>query len=976
MNKKLILLIMCLPLILMISLFSVSKSVSIKFSIPVSKIEIFGDKVIYLDLDIQEKYKVDYTVYPTNAKNKEVYLKTEPVGSSPLAELEWVDEKIVAKSSGKAKAYLVTKDGGFRDSFIVNVTSNKLQSISSSIEAGSIYVGDSIRINTTFVPEDTPYTMLEYQINDEHKNIVSVSPSGVVTGLSKGIAQIIVKSAHYPTIQDVVTIEVKNKDIIDFQKTEITTWKKEGSVNISLDTTEQCTYEVKVYNNNYQQLSSSTITTQIDLTSESLGIVKIDYSFIDKSFTGTVFVEVTVSTNGGLVVTKTCKISCINQITAQFENDDICVVRSAQGSTAIQVFSITPEDADVSIECETSNDNIVVNVISNNMISIEGKKLGTSVILLKIYNQDNDEEYISITKEVVVTATSIDINEKAKTYGVQDVFAFGKTEVDGTASKLCLSLAHGGADVGGGFNENVTWYSNSSDATINSNGEISLTGDSGTEMVSFKAVFEYKGVKVESEPFEILCVYNGLNVRSYLDLYNATNMVSPKPIILHNDIKEDFGVGVSSCYKEITTTYDKTYYENIGKAEKAKIKILIEFKSDVYGNGYMINAHNVAWERNLQNATTKAIFNGPLNFVAMSESGGMVSVKAQDNVCFAVYENVTLSNIQLKGCDLEADANNEYDLNDLTYTGTTVEVFGDNVNIKYSRISNGRTVLRAFGDINDNTKKINLNIQNSVLSGAREFIVRLGSNCFVDGTKDVPSPYLPNDTNKSFPVQKSYNVMTEEEKNAYDNAFIKTFVTIKNSAFTDAGIFAIGLDTHFSGTALADGSSYLGGLVKDWYNLAKTSYGVKLTFEGDVRMYNWKKLSDVDSSTLIEVYGVTAFEDIKFNVAELVDAISNNEKFSNIIYKDGQTGEKYVHAGIAFFGGGKNYSVFEDKNYETYDLNGYEIRLSDVGKEMLQVASGNESFYFLLNDASTQTFLPYHQDAILASDEAYSCIYK
>ena len=976
MNKKLILLILCLPLILMLSLFSVSNSVRIAISVPVSKIEIFGDKIVYLDLDKQEKYSVDYAIYPTNAKNKKVHFETEQVGAYPLAELEYVDGYIVAKSCGKAKVYLTTIDGGFRDSFIVQVDSSKLHQISCLLESNSIYVGDSTKIITTFVPEDKNDSLLEYQLSDEAKNIVNVSATGIVTGLSKGVAEIVIVSAENNQIKDTVVVEVKNKDIIDFEKTEITTWKKEGNINISLDTTESCDYYFKVYDENSQLLDPSTINLSLNLDNEASGRISLGYSFVDKSFNGYVIVELTVETEGGLSVTKTCKVSCINQITATFENDGVCTIKS-KGSS-IQPFTITPNDVEVDIECSVSNDNVSTTVDSkNNILLITGVKLGVSEISLKISNKQNKDEFVTITKEVVVTTANIDINESANTYGIENIFTIGKTEVDETTSEFDLSLSYGGATVGENFTSNITWVSSSSNAQIDSDGTITLKGDSGSELVEFKAVFSYPGTKsVESDPFTIRCVYDAVNVRNYVDLWNATNTQNPKPIVLHNNIKEDFAVGVSSYYKEITTTYDKTYYENIGKADKAKIKVLIEFKSDVYGNGYTINAHNVAWDKNLQNATTNAVFSGPLNFVAMSENGGMISVKAQDNVCFAVYENVTLTNIELKGCDLQADSNNEYDLNDLTYTGTTVEVFGDNVNIKYSRISNGRTVLRAFGDINDKTKAINLNIQNSVLSGAREFILRLGTNCFVDGTKENPSPYLPNDDIKTFPVQRNYENMTPEQKQEYDNEFIKTFVTVKNSVFKDAGIFAIGLDTHFAGTALADGSSYLGGLVKDWYNLAKTSYGVKLTFEGDVRMYNWKKLDDVDSSTLIEVYGPTTFTDISFDVGEMVDAISGNSKFASIIYQENSSAPKYVHAGIAFFGGGKNYSVFESANYTTYDFNGYEVKLSDVGKTTLQVAAGNESFYFLINDATTQTFLPSDQEEILNTNDAYSCIYK
>ena len=101
---------------------------------------------------------------PTNAKNKKVYFSTEKVGSSPLAELEFVEGKIIAKSCGKAKVYLTTVDGGYRDSFIVNVDSNKLHAIDSVLEQDSLYVGESTRLLTTFNPEDSSFKMLKYRI--------------------------------------------------------------------------------------------------------------------------------------------------------------------------------------------------------------------------------------------------------------------------------------------------------------------------------------------------------------------------------------------------------------------------------------------------------------------------------------------------------------------------------------------------------------------------------------------------------------------------------------------------------------------------------------------------------------------------------------------------------------------------------------------------------------------------------------------
>lgn len=973
MNKKLILLILCLPLLLMLSLFSVSKTVQLAVSVPVSKIDVLSDQIVYLNLDNNNQYFVDYVVYPTNAKNQNVKFHTEAVGSSPLAKIEYIDGYLVAKSCGKAKIVLTTVDGGFRDSFVVEVTSNTLQNISCEIDKNIIYVGETTTISTAFLPEDTIYTRLNYFVSNP--NIASVGADGAITGISKGATIITIKSATNPNIFDTVEVEVKNKDIIDFVSDDIVTWKNSGSIKISLDITEPCTYTYSALDENGYNVTSSVATFAWDLSGESQNKIALNYTFVDSDFVGSINVTVKATTNSGYSIEKTCSISRINDISASFI--DANAVGIKVNYQTIIPFNITPKDAHVNYEIELSNDNLSASVnAQNKFIEITALKLGKTAITLKIINQENNNEFVTITKQVVILPSTIHINESGKTYGIENVFALGKTESNGDLSTFTLTASYGGAQIGEGFLDNVYFWTSSQNVNISKNGTLTLVGNGPKEKVQIKAVFESDGFMAESEEFEILCVYDGVNVRNYLDLYNATNALNPKPIVLQNNIKEDFAVGVgNNFYKEIQTTYDKTYYQNLGIVDKAKVKVLIEFKNDVYGNGYSINAHNVAWEQNLQNAGNNAIFGGPLNFVAMSETGGMVSVKAQDNICFAVYENVTITNIELKGCDLTPDENNQLDLNDLTYTGTTVEVLGDNVNIKYSRLTNGRTVLRAFGDINDANKVINVNIQNSVLGGAREFIARLGSNCFVEGTLANPSPSLPNDTINTYPMQKNYANMSAQEKLTYEQNFIKTFVTIKNTVFENAGIFAIGLDTHFSGPALEDGSAFLGGLISDWKDLAKTSYGVKLAFEGDVRLYNWKNLAEVDSSSLIEVLGTTAFNDITLDIPEMINALYQNPEFKNVIYtSDDQT--KYLHAGLAFFGGGKNYSVFEDNLYQTYDLNGYAINLADVGKGMLQAAAGEQDFYFMLCDATTLNFLPDDQAEILASGTAYSCIYQ
>ena len=80
MTKKLILLILALPLFLMICLFTATSGVSLAVPISVSGIELLSDSTVYMNLDNpNEKHLVEYAVYPTNAANKDVSISYLPL---------------------------------------------------------------------------------------------------------------------------------------------------------------------------------------------------------------------------------------------------------------------------------------------------------------------------------------------------------------------------------------------------------------------------------------------------------------------------------------------------------------------------------------------------------------------------------------------------------------------------------------------------------------------------------------------------------------------------------------------------------------------------------------------------------------------------------------------------------------------------------------------------------------------------------
>ena len=663
----------------------------------------------------------------------------------------------------------------------------------------------------------------------------------------------------------------------------------------------------------------------------------------------------------------------LNAIGFYYQEEKRTFKITSSGSSAKLIYTV-----------ELSNANVIsaAKDLEKGYLGITPDKLGVTKLILTATNAGNEDEKITLEHYVVVQPYSGFMVEHGNMGGnsLEDVWTVGRVNVDGLGS-LKITVA---GNVGEGFWENVVFNTNSSYLGVSS-----VAGEKGVGSLSFgdtwvagriedvevyatfkptvdnvTLVYNSNDTIPDSNELEkipgfrssaasaIRYVHDGVNVTTYDQLWTETSKDNPAPIVLQGDVK-NFS---TTNHVRIKSTYDTTYYDNIGKSEDAYINILIQFKNNVYGNGYELNAKDATLGMLDETGQPKAdaLFKGPLYFVALSN--GAINVKGQDNIVFGVYENVTLNNVTLKSCDLVAHEDGMVHLEDLDYTGTTVEVLGDNVNIEYSRLMNGRTVLRIFGDDDNAEQEIHVKISNTLVKGSREFNARIGSNRFYKAENGRTSPTLPGDSGKEYYAKKEYNTWTDEKKAAYDDKFINTYVIFENVVFEDAGIFAIGMDSHFAGPLL-NGQTHTYGeeLLKGWNNLAKTSYGAKVTFQEDVRIYNWKPIDEVKSDTLIEsnVEGL-GLPDMTFDVAAIIkETVANQTNtYKNLLYNF--DGVDYVHGGIAFFGGGKNYGVVENNITAANALGEfsiYETRLANVGKDTLEYAAGTEYFYFMVYDA-------------------------
>ncbi len=406
--------------------------------------------------------------------------------------------------------------------------------------------------------------------------------------------------------------------------------------------------------------------------------------------------------------------------------------------------------------------------------------------------------------------------------------------------------------------------------------------------------------------------------------------------------------------KTMRSTFNTAFYQNRGA--EANLRYVLEFCGDVYGNGHTLNAGLFSADRD--GSGQPRFFRGPLDFVSF---GQLASVAAQDNICFLVRtDNITLRNLTLLGCGDEVLKTEEgYDLSALDSVGTTLEI-NASAQLLNCRVRNGRTVVRIYGgnrggdgyftdtleNLGDRAsrERIQVKIEGCIFSQGREFVLKIGANAALSSNESDRSPALTDGEGKEYPLGNAF----DEE---FYQKYVFTDVILKDSVLERSGLFTVGMESNFAGELLQKGGTGSALNFEGWNGTGGTSFASVLRLEGDVRLYDWKELKLIDSSTLIK----TDLPELKLDIAAMLRYACEKqpERFGEII------DEGFVHGGIAFYGGGRNYSrlVTENLDKERSDFGEYSVNISVLeGAEgstgylgsILPSAAGTEDFRFYL----------------------------
>ena len=979
---------MIIPIVFLIALFSVGKAAGVYADIPVTGIQITTQNEDgFIDVDVADYDPIAFLaqVQPVNARNQKYSFEISGVGGDEAPDgFEIIDGKLHIDNVGKVKITAISAEKGFKDSVIVSAYSTKVLRIYPKVNGDEI-TSDVVLIDggenvfsAELYPENlSGETRIFEEIGDNH--ILKLNAvTGVAQALFSGETQVRITCPEgREGLEKVLTVKVN----VDTDSTGFAVNGKSSGAKVTVKnkaTTAKLFVESK---NDALEISDLTLpegvtASGIERISENKFVLTLsfDKEFLNEEISGKVG-----ATDFSLEFTE----YNLDVRTSYYDGEGDEIKQKNNTKVTYVAYSESDDDADVKFEIIDGADVITLEQ-HGQFATITATKRDSAKIKITAEHDGKVIKEIEKTICVVPNVYSMEFADSAKEYGIENILTIGGRKPNGRQDARTIFVrvvTEAGSEtftdefMNVAFSDDNSLFSCKAQPATNADAvsaEIRVMGTGLTTLnAELKNYNQYFGTNICAK-IRLRAVKDGRNVGNYEELKKATE--AGGIVVLTGDVmlgvKSD-GTAMTEDelkkdVKKFTTTYDKTYLDNIGENdENKKVQYLIEFKNHVYGNGFEINADKFT---QCKDATgLPKIFKGPLNFVAISSA----SVKGQDNISFLVRtDDVLINNVVLKGCsdDSLLEEDGQFNLSKLNYVGTTLEI-AKSAKLLNSRVSNGRTVVRIFAGgstmgspvvkdesaFNVQDEKINVHIESCVLSNAREFILKIGSNRALKQTNEVQRKLRKEKDDEYY---SPYDESNKTDKYFNDNYLIND-VTLKNSVLETSGLFSVGMETHFSGELL------LGGTITAWEDCAATSYASALRIVGDVKMLDWKNLSNVDSSTLIEVTG-EANPWLSMNVAEMMKEVAKvKSECRDIILNVG--GTEYVHGGIAFYGGGYNYSYLDltEANDETKQFGVYDVNISvlenskdenirNQGK-MLPMAAGAGDFrFYLYNNKSSR----------------------
>ncbi len=990
MRKNVIALMLILPILLVFVLFSSGQVASLGVVISANGIEIlqkFENDTLYLDL---AKYKNDFSinaqVKPQNASNKKYTFSVGQIEGSDFADVSVKDGQIIANSPGMAKLTAISNDGGYTDSITVIIGSSKPVDVeftlisqtgeqqnllqSSNGLDGTINSGKYSYISKV-IPNGFENAQLEVEegfaiINENEKTILFPFSGEVKLKLT-------LEEALNGKLEKIIDLNVQKQ-----QTSSNFTINGAGATVIGLEIQQtSASFYIEAAEKPEIVLSEDLVNAEIETIKENCYLAKINFNANHNS--SRVNVNIVVGEEQEEIIFSFMPFDFIvkNELPV-FDYDNVAITK---GKPVKFYASPIVEKPGVTYKWWVNEEkqntvNLVINE-QTNICSLTANELGNFKLYVQAFynNVEMDVFIVEININVVEQFNNVQITNKTDVgLAARTVVAGLKADDNGSISANNYEikiLAYNQGETSNDLSSFEIKVNNPSLAEINvENNAVYLTPKGAGEVVVSVAWLGNDSYNTNVKTMLTIGVdASAVEVSTSKQLFAQTK--AGKAVVLAVDIMLDAeNNNYEAMLGTMQSTYNTDYYKQLGIIDQAKVKFVMEFKNNVYGNGHFINAENFT---NRQDASGKPLlYKGPLCFV---KAGELASVAGQDNIAFLMRTNgVTLYNVKLLGCNDESliDANG-YNLSKLDNVGTTLDI-NASVNVINCRIQNGRNVIRVYGGNKqgDNyfvdslnqlstceNERINVNIKGCRISQGREFLLKIGANKALRATNEA-EPDLLNENGEPYSNQTN-NYLNDEY---FYNHYVLTDVNLQDSVLETSGLFSVGIESNFAGMFLYNEN--FGDFTKGWNGTGGTSFASVLHLIGDVRLYDWKELKNVDSSTLIQSDSANPL--LKLDIAQMLNCVRQQDmaNFGDILLEVKENENKvYVHGGIAFYGGGKNLAQLDMsllkenlKDLKQYNVNisvlknAEDTNLQNQGN-ILPLAAGQQDFRFFLYSANS-----------------------
>lgn len=669
MKKKIIALIMIIPIVFLIALFSVGKAAGVYADIPVTGIQITTQNEDgFIDVDVADYDPIAFLaqVQPVNARNQKYSFEISGVGGDEAPEgFEIIDGKLHIDNVGKVKITAISAEKGFKDSVIVSAYSTKVLRIYPKVNGDEI-TSDVVSIDggenvfsAELYPENlSGETRIFEEIGDNH--ILKLNAvTGVAQALFSGETQVRITCPEgREGLEKVLTVKVN----VDTDSTGFAVNGKSSGAKVTVKnkaTTAKLFVESK---NDALEISDLTLpegvtASGIERISKNKFVLTLsfDKEFSDEEISGKVG-----ATDFSLEFTE----YNLDVRTSYYDGEGDEIKQKNNTKVTYVAYSESDDDADVKFEIIDGADVITLEQ-HGQFANITATKRGFAKIKITAEHDGKVIKEIEKTIRVVPNVYAMEFADSAKEYGIENILTIGGKNPKGRPDARTIFVrvvTEAGAETFKDEFMNVAFSDENDENPLFSckaqpatnadavSAEIRAMGTGLTTLnAELKNYNQYFGTNICAK-IRLRAVKDGRNVGNYEELKKATDaghiVVLTSNVML--GVKNDGTVmtedELKKDVKKFTTTYDKTYLDNIGENdENKKVQYLIEFKNHVYGNGFEINADKFT---QCKDATgLPKIFKGPLNFVAISSA----SVKGQDNISFLVRtDDVLINNVVLK----------------------------------------------------------------------------------------------------------------------------------------------------------------------------------------------------------------------------------------------------------------------------------------------------------------------------------------